>query len=372
MKRRKGAVGIISDRGWLRLRWRHQGRQYTLSLGLADNDVNRTVAQRKASEIEADIHADQISPGAGRFDRTLEKYRSGPGIAHALSVVSLFERYAEWKRKTLEPESLQKYRGLLGYLGQFFRARLAADVSESQAFEFRDWLLQRIEPITTRERIGMLRSCWQWAIKRKLVAENPWSDVRVKVPPRPKPRPFTKEEIGQILQHAKSTPKYQCYADLIEFCLSVGCRPGEAAGLKWSALTDDCSGIWIGESWGRGRQKSTKTNEARSFELTEELQAMLQARKPDKCSGADYVFQAPKGGPIDDHNFRRRCWRPLLEELGIPYRMPRRTRATFISHAIDQGWSVPEVAAITGNSEETILRNYVGNPRGRTKLRRVF
>lgn len=204
------------------------------------------------------------------------------------------------------------------------------------------------------------------------MTENPWLEVRVKVPTKQRPKPFTADEIGQILQHARETPKYQHWADLIEFCLSVGCRPGEAAGLKWGHLADDCSRVWVGESFGRGKQKGTKNNKERTFELYPELQAMLLKRRPEQWRADDRVFTALKGGPIDDHNFRRRCWQPLLRELSIPYRKPYNTRHTFGSHAIDQGWSVSEVAAIMGDSEETVLRNYVGNPHGKTQVRRLF
>jgi integrase len=341
-----------------------------MALGLPDDPVNRALAEQKAQQIEVDLRADRLTPGA--FDVTLARYRDADQGA-ALSVVRLFERYMEHKRKMLpDPRSLEKYQGLLGYLKRHFRTRSAVTLSEAQAFEFRDVLLKRLEPITARERIGMLRSCWQWGQKRKLVTENPWLEVRVKVAAKQRPKPFTAEEIGQILEYARETPKYQHWADLIEFCLSVGCRPGEAAGLKWGHLADDCSSVWVGESFGRGKQKGTKNNKERAFELFPELQTMLLRRRPERWTANERVFTAPKGGPIDDHNFRRRCWAPLLRELGIPYRKPYNTRHTFGSHAIDQGWSVSEVAAVMGDSEETVLRNYVGNPHGRTQVRKLF
>lgn len=341
-----------------------------MAVGLPDSSINRELAQRQAAIIQADLQADRLTPGS--FDPTLARYRDQHG-ENAISVVKLWERYTAYKQKTLpDPDSLMKYRGLTRYLKQYFKTRAAQSLSEEQAFDFRDWLLKQLEPITARERIGMLRSCWKWAIKRKLLGENPWADVRVKVPPKAKPKPFTTEEIGQILDYCESEANYQHWRDFIQFCLSVGCRPGEAAGLKWKHLADDCSSVWVGESWGRGRQKGTKTNRARAFTLFPELQEMLLQRKPQGCKSDDYVFTAPNGGPIDDHNFRKRYWTPLLSELAIPYRKPYNTRHTFSSHALDQGWSVSEIAAVTGNSEETILRSYVGNPHGQVGVRRLF
>ena len=287
-------------------------------------------------------------------------------------MVEVFERYTAHKRRELrDPRSLEKYDGLIGHLKNYFR-KPSANITEEMAFSFRDWLLKRVQPITARERIGMLRSAWKWASHRSLVTTDPWKDVKVKVPPKQKPRPFTKEEIAKIFDRARSSENYQHFADLIVFCMSLGCRPGEAAGLHWKHLSEDCQQIWIGESWGRGSQKPTKTNQARAFELTPEIQEMLLNRRPDKPKPNERVFYSPEGCPIDDHNFRNRFWKPLLAELDIPYRKAYSTRHTFTSHALDQGWSLSEITAITGNTEETVLRSYIGNPRGKSKLRSLY
>lgn len=166
-----------------------------MAVGLPDSPINRELAQRQAMIIQSDLQADRFTPGS--FDPTLTKYRDQHGES-AISVVKLFERFTEHKRKTLpDPDSIIKYRGLSARLKKYFKTRSAQAISENQSFEFRDWLLKELEPITARERIGMMRSCWHWGIKRKLLSENPWTDVKGKVPPKPKP--FTTEEIKSIL-----------------------------------------------------------------------------------------------------------------------------------------------------------------------------
>ncbi len=104
-------------------------------------------------------------------------------------MIALFEQFTEFKRKQLDPASLDKYIGLQGHLKQFFRAQQAGQVTEDRAFQFRDRLLKTLAPITVRERLTLLRSCWQWGIKRKLLRENPWVEVKVKVPPNRSPDP---------------------------------------------------------------------------------------------------------------------------------------------------------------------------------------
>lgn len=357
----KGTVAVQCDDGWLRLRWSWGRKRYTMAIGLPDSKINRIVAERRAKLIEQDIVTDQ-------FDPTLSKYRRIEQREDSIEVVELFDRFSQFKAKSLDAHSIQKYAGLMGHLRQFFRKSQASDVTEDRAIVFRDHLAKQIAPITVRERIGLLRSCWKWGIKRGLIKENPWLEVRTKVPPKQKPRPFNKEEVEKILEGFSSDPHYSHYSDFVEFLLSAGCRIGEAAALRWSHVTDDCSSIWIGESFVRGSSKSTKTNKERMFDLTPHLQAMLLKRKATRLRADDLVFPSPKGHPIDDHNFRNRAWKTVLEKINIPYRYPRSSRSTFVSHAIAKGLNPSEISGITGHTEETLLRHYLGSVKGRSQL----
>ncbi|HEY9662179.1 MAG TPA: tyrosine-type recombinase/integrase, partial [Allocoleopsis sp.] len=315
--------------------------------------TNRVIAQRKAEIIQADIRLDL-------FDPTLVKYKAEAIDSTTLSVVELFEKFTQHKRRQVDPRTLEKYLGLMGYLKQFFRARKADHITESQAFEFRDKLLKTLQPVTVSERLGLLRACWDWGLSRGMVKGNPWLQVKLKVPPKQRPRPFSKTEIDRILEGFRSDETYRYYADFVEFLLALGCRMGEAVGLKWGHLAEDCSAVWIGETWSRGQQKQTKTNKARQFKLSPRIQELLLARKPVECQLSDHVFTSPRGGAIDDHNFRNRAWKPILERVGVEYRMPRNSRHSFISKAIAEGYNPAEVAEIVGNSPKTLMQNYLG------------
>ncbi len=108
----------------------------------------------------------------------------------------------------------------------------------------------------------------------------------------------------------------------MEFLFGTGCRTGKAVGLQWKHLSDDCNNVWIGESLSRGIKKETKTGRERTIPLTIRLQQLLLSRRPADPNPEDLVFPAPGGGAIDDHNFRNRAWKQVLEKLNIPYRKP--------------------------------------------------
>ena len=357
-KNQKGTVAVEIVRERLRLRWSYQGKRYFLYLGLPDSAVNRKVAQAKATVIERDMATEQ-------FDPTLDRYRSEVSRA-TFAVSELFEKFMESRAKTIHPQSLAKYQGLLGYLRQHFRGKLAINVGDKDAERFKEWLGKKIEPVTLRERISLLKACWVWALKKRWVTANPWEEIKVRVPRKQKPKPFTEEEIKRIVEGFRS--KYPHYADYVEFCLGTGCRLGEAIALRWRHLNEDCSTVHFLESYYRGTFKGLKTEDERFVSMTAHLQKLLLSRRPEGFEKDGLVFPAPKGNAIDDHNFRNRYWKPLLEELGIPYRKPRTTRSTLVSHALDRGMSPAEVSELTGHTVETIYRNYAGNVKSRPQL----
>jgi integrase len=280
-KAAKGTVSVEVFEGRLRLRWREGGKRYTLSLGLPDSKVNRTVAQQKANQIQLDI----IS---GNFDSTLKKYKPTMLVQLAqIGVVALFKKFYEYRAKSLSGKTLEKYKATLGYLSRFFEDQRVSTINLAKAENFAEWLkAQDLSPGQCKRRLQELKACWDWAIKQELAEDNPWTDLpgRIKVPPKQMPKPFSKEEVQAIIKGFRTDRHYHHYADYVEFLFGTGCRTGEAIGLRWKHLTDDCSTAWIGESISRGVHKATKTNKARTVTLTSKLQEMLLARRPSKGS----------------------------------------------------------------------------------------
>lgn len=360
-KAKKGTVVVEAIRGRLRLRWSYQGKRYFLAAELPDSATNRKVVEAKARIIERDMATEN-------FDRTLNRYRPEGSQQDNLIVAELFEQFTAHRRKDLYPQSLAKYVGLQGYLAAFFKVKPAHQVSVADAEKFRDWLAKKVAPITLRERLSLLKACWKWAIQTKRVSENPWLDIRVRVPKKQKPKPFTTREIEKILEGFRSDIYYSYYLNYVEFLLGTGCRIGEAIALRWRHLNEDCSVVHFLESVYRGQLKGLKTEDERFVSLTPRLQQMLLARRPEKYSPDDLVFPAARGGLIDDHNFRNRAWKSILERVGVPYRKPRTTRSTLVSHALDRGMSPGEVSEISGHSIETLLRYYAGNVKNRPML----
>jgi len=360
-KTQKGSVVVRSVKGRLRLVWSFCGKRYFFALELQDGKANEAIADLKAKQIRRDIANDL-------FDPTLEKYRAAyQRRTLGLSAVEVFEKYIAYKAKTLRKRSLEKYTVTLSHLQQFFRGEVA---TEGKCEQFKDWLANRMEPITLKQRISFLKSAWAWGTEKKLVSENPWVEPlrQVKVPPKQRPKPFTAEERQRIIAAFRGDRHFAYYADFVEFLLAAGCRPGEACALKWKHFTNDCGLVWIGEAYSRGELGPTKTNGQRFLRLTARLKDLVRSRRSPDAKPEGLVFAAAKGGYIDDHNFRNRAWKTILNQLEIDYRKPYTMRHTFTSGALETGLSPAVVASLTGHTVETLYRHYAGNVRGLVEL----
>ncbi|WP_347280181.1 tyrosine-type recombinase/integrase [Leptolyngbya sp. FACHB-16] len=310
------------------------------------------MAESKARIIEADMMT-------GNFDPTLKKYKEEYKVADRITVVDLFAKFMAWKEKRLYARTMDKYKACHRHIRQFFATRAAVSIGEKDVEKFRREYLVSQQPDTVKTYIGYLKACWQWAIVQDILTENPWSEVVVKVPPKQKPQPLYRDEVVKVMEAFRRHRYYGYYADFVEFLLGTGMRIGEAIGLRWCHVSEDCKRVWIGEVISRGGiRKETKTNRDRTLVMTSRLQALLQRRKAE--AKGELVFPAPKGGPLDDHNFRNRAWRAVLASAGIPYRKPYITRSTMISHALAQGINPVEVAELTGHEVEILYKNYAG------------
>lgn len=341
---------------WLRLVWSYQGKRYFLSMGLEDNPLNRMIAQKLALQIQGDLVT-------GNFDPTLVKYKPQPPDAEVkpvtVPVVKLVEQYLIHKQQQVESETLDKYRSFLPRIQQYFQGDA---LTEKSAFGFRDWLLEHNKPITVRERIIFLSAAYEWAIKKQIIDNNPWTEVTVKVPPKRPPKPFTLDEIRRILEGFRCDRYYSYYLPYVEFLFGTGCRPGEANGLQWKHLSEDCSEVLIAcKLTAKKERKTTKTNRDRLISLPPRLQTILKSIRPSDPNPEAPVFCTPEGNPIDSKHFRSRGWKVILEKVNVAYRKPGITRHTMISHGLQQGISPAELAELAGNRIETIYNHYAGS-----------
>ena len=351
-------VQVASDRGMLRLRWTYIDKRYSLSLGLEDTRSNRAYALGIARQITDDIRC-------GIFDVTRNKYRPKTIGNAGLSCSELFDKFTTHKHRDfgISPRSVEtRYIPLSRALEKWLNIP-AHEVTKHQARNFISVQTERVTAGTAKARIGLLRSCWDWAIEQQLLAvENPWLGLSsgIKQSPTKTVKPFSEDEIKAILTGFKASKHYCFYYDFVDFLFATGCRFGEAAALKWCNVADDFSYVVICESVSRGRKRDrTKTGKNRIVYLNPSISGLLRERHQRYAPNTEsLVFPSPKDKPINDHGFRRRAWKTVLVESGVEYRRPYCIRHSVISHALASGVNPVELSSQTGHSTEMLLKTY--------------
>ena len=370
----KGSVSVEAFKGYLRLRWRYQGKRETLYLGRPDTPLDRKLAENKANQIYGDIQT-------GNYDPTLAKYKPESQLAESITVVEVIQQCRKHKEDLVHSRTLEKYAALANYAATHFKKQKAASVDHEAAVRFKEFLQKSkltrngksLSDRTVKEHIVTIAACWGWAIEQEVLSSNPWETVRkhTKVKPSQKPDPFTKKEVELILKAFEEHPKFRHYLTLVWWQFSMGTRTGEALALSWKHFSNDCSSVWIGESLDRNKVvKAAKMNKARTLNLSEKIQSRILKMKEE--SKSELVFPAPRGRYIDDSNFSQRVWKPTLKAAGVNHRKFYRTRSTFISHALQSGMHYVDVADFVGDSPETIYKYYVGSIQDKNRAPDLF
>jgi integrase len=345
----------------LRLRWTHQGKEYQISLGLRDTPYNWTIAQRKANEIKKDI-------AYGTFDPTRAKYQPKPVQTEPkrLSTVELFEQWVNSKQATRTHDF-----AMLANLKRFDR-----DIAtEQDAKDFMDTLRERQSPKTLNANLTLLKAWGNYAVTQGQLSENPFTNLKSqKASGRVPKKAFSRDEIDRLLMAIKLHPNYSCYHDFVYTLLSLGLRPSEAIGLRWGHVDLLHRQVTISESMPRGdkgssrKRKGTKTGSVRVLDMNDLLAPILEGRKPVDADPEALVFPSPTGKAIDDHNFSQRVWRTICEKAGVTYRPPYNCRHTLLSHAIEEGATLLQAAAIAGHANARMISEVYGHMINRPKM----
>jgi integrase len=351
----------------LLIRFTHDCKEYSFSLPKHNHAVGRAAAKLIMAQIEKDI-------AYGNFDSTLLRYkpRKLGRNPTAISAVELFQKYTDYRLKDreLSHSSIVRFKGIVSKLSQLLGDKPADRVTESVA---RDAIARWSETVSNRtikERLFDLRACWDWAKGKYHLAEgsNPWVECLDRIRTRgnttnaEQKKFFTIPELQAIITAFRVSPYYSHYTEFVIFLSHSACRFGEAAGLRWKHLGTDFSTAWIGESISRGHQnrKGTKTGKTRTIQLSPTVRSMLADRfsrlspQPE-----DLVFPSPKGLAIDDHRFRARAWKTILESCQIEYRSPYKIRHSAISHAARNGADLTALAEQTGHSKRVLVDTYL-------------
>jgi integrase len=198
-----------------------------------------------------------------------------------------------------------------------------------------------------------LRQVLHYAVRTKLLAENPAVAVPNPTPKRAEVQVFTLDELDAVA--AELLPPT---CALPVFGALTGLRPCEWAALERGDVDRQAGAVHVRRTVVDGR--------VRPYAKTERsLRGVpLPTRAADSLAGLPVrldtrlLFPALRGGPTNLQDWRWRKWNPALRAAGVAHRTPYALRHTYASLSIAAGVSLFELARLMGTSPAMIDATY--------------
>ncbi len=255
----------------------------------------------------------------------------------------------------------------------------AKSLQLSQSELFIKELLAIYSPSTLK---GLFSKCLyprvNQAIKKGLVKNNPYNDIKLPKTQKEKIECFEPDEIKAIIAafysneycSESSAYKHSYYGQMVEFLALTGCRPEECHALTWNDVKYKKDKVFISfnKAYSNGiLLPHTKNHAVRLFPCNEQLKKFMASISKIK-NEHNLVFPSVKLGYIDQNNFRNRCYTKVVKGLVKDgkvhkYLKPYCLRHSFITRLIREGVDIATVAALSGNSPEVIMSNYLASRR---------
>ena len=271
----------------------------------------------------------------------------------SLTVSELWDAFLAERSISLCPTSLTSdYRQVTKWL------RRCPVQDLQQARQVMIWVLGQ-KPVLSSRRVAMYtKTMYKWAAQEDVgyLDRNPLASFKMpKAPQRDEEIiVIPRNEIGLVLAalEAKLTYRTVNWSQYTEFMLQTAMRTGEVRALRWADIKDNK--ILVHQNWTltHGLKDSTKTNKKRWVPLNGKCQAILDSLPRE----SDYLFPWDR---LAFQSYFRKKLQPLHQAglISHPYR-PYDCRHTAISHWIEAGIPVPQVAAWAGNTSEVIFKHY--------------
>ena len=225
---------------------------------------------------------------------------------------------------------------------------------------------KKAKPKTVHNDIVLIKQLVNFAVRRRMIKENPLAELKLELPKRT-PQPFwTREQVEVILANTNSK-----YRSLFHFLADTGCRIGEAVWLTWADVDFENNVVHIQEKDGW----RPKSGDARVIPMSPAVAHILKNRS----RGATWVFTAEpsyrcpvEGRQISDRRALAHL-KVVLKKLGLRGHL-HTLRHSFISHALTSG--IPEVIVRdwVGHVDPEIIRVYthIADQQSRGAMNRLF
>ncbi len=226
-------------------------------------------------------------------------------------------RYLEAHKKNIKATTLIRYEALLRlHVFPKFGTRPIKSIKSIDVSEWVNEMAESSKGGTVKGAHGILRMVMKEAMRSGIVDSDPCAYTRFPRKERFEPTIITHDEARALMEAMPE--RFYAFIGVLAYC---GLRYGEAAALRRSKVDLDRLEICVDESvtnaggqtvWGE-----TKTYEKRIVTLPKFLGDALAVHmdKFTEASPDSLVFTMPGGGWIQNNNFQKRHWNPVMKKL---------------------------------------------------------
>ncbi|RFF29165.1 site-specific tyrosine recombinase XerD [Wenzhouxiangella sediminis] len=266
-----------------------------------------------------------------------------------------------WAERGIAPATAEAYRNdLAGFL-----ARVPAPVEQLSRADVLEFLAARMRSGNSTSSIvrqlSCLRQFFAWALRERVVAQDPMLDLEGPRRPRPLPGTMTPREVEALLAApAGDAPLDLRDRALLETLYATGMRVSELATLTLSRMN---LGQGVIRVLGKGgRERLVPLGRA----AIDAIEAWLRVRSNLKPLG-DCLFVSRSGRALS----RQAIWariRQLAQRAGIRDAVhPHRLRHSFATHLLDNGADLRVVQMLLGHADLATTQIYTHVSRARLK-----
>lgn len=346
---RKATGNIEARPNNIRLRYTYMGQRQVETLDLAPTPANIKAAERLLARIQSAIQA-----GVYRRADFFETSDAAPENP----------TFGEWADKwlamtTVDHGTFKHYKHAIDHVWKpAFGDKLIASVRHSDIQAVVAARMKVVSGKTVNNDLIPLRQTFRSALKDEVIKKDPSATIEKQKHQKPKPDPFTPDEMEAILADLKERAPTQVWA-YFEFAFCTGLRTSELIIARWGKVDWNRASITVDIAKTYGRVKSTKTKTERDVDLTPRALAALSAMKPFTfMKGPDHpIFENPTTGKpwATDEYQRTTYFVPTLRRLGIRHRPAYNTRHTYATIALMGGVNPAYIARQLGHVNTVML-----------------
>ena len=218
-------------------------------------------------------------------------------------------------------------------------------LTTNQFSEWRDVRLLRMKPASVCRYLGVMQHALDIAMQdwEMPLSANPVRQVRRPVARNRRERRITPEERAALF---KAAERYRnpLMKPLIALALETGMRRGELLAVRWADVDANLCVI---------RLRTSKNGHARTIPLSPNAIRLLDQLRNDRSSHGvnDHVFPI-KGNAV------QLAWGRIIDRADISDLRFHDCRHEAISSFFERGFSLPEVALISGHRDTRMLLRY--------------